>query len=227
MVDLCGKLKDTEDIGEARYIANELHKSISKSGHDVFKMVRERKEFDVNKRINRMIDSSQSQSTLANRLFNFDPLLEKLKHLREIVEEADDQLLRKKHCNSKGIMTKLDEVRSVIPDATPSQGVPIPLDSRVTDAPAHKHDRIKPNDELEKRFFQSNAINSKLERGKAKVDKLERAAGSLPTMPGTEEPENDKDAVVVWKRVADSLSTMQSVKLALGDSEADIWKLAA
>ena len=59
------------------------------------------------------------------------------------------------------------------------------------------------------------------------MDKLECAASSMPTMTAIKEPENDKDAVVMWKLVTNSLSTMQSVKLEPdGDSEADILNLA-
>jgi hypothetical protein len=103
---------------------------------------------------------------------------------------------------------------------------PIPdsaLDSRAMDVPAHKHDRASPNDGFQKHPSRPDAINSKPE-----VDKLECAPSSLPTMPATEEPENDKDAVAMWKSVAISLLTMQSCQLILDDdSEAGIWKLAA
>ena len=75
---------------------------------------------------------------------------------------------------------------------------------------------------------QPDSINSKPERGKAEVDKLDCAASSLPTMPAAEEPENDKDAVVMWKLVASSLSTMQAGHLFIDDdSESDMWRLAA
>jgi hypothetical protein len=47
-------------------------------------------------------------------------------------------------------------------------------------------------------------------------------------MPATEQPENDKDVVALWKFVAVSLLMMQPGQLKLDDdSEADIWKLAA
>ncbi|OBT70586.1 hypothetical protein VF21_10332, partial [Pseudogymnoascus sp. 05NY08] len=95
----------------------------------------------------------------------------------------------------------------------------IALESRAMDVPAHQNDQINPNDELEKQPSRPDAINSKPEQGNAKVDKLE----CLPTMTAAKEPENDKDAVVMWKRVANSLSTMQSDKL--GDSEVDILNL--
>ena len=97
------------------------------------------------------------------------------------------------------------------------------LKSRAMDVLAHQHDQINPTDELEKHLSRPDAINSKPE-----VDKLECAPSSLPNMPATEEPENDKDAVAMWKSVAISLLTMQSCQLILDDdSEADIWKLAA
>ena len=115
-------LRQTQDTWEAQGIVNQLFKSINNSGFDLSKMERERKEFDRNKRITQMMDSTQSQSTRVkqDRLFNFDLLLEKFKQLRNIVEEAGTQLLRKGHCNIEHIMTKLEEARSVIPDAAPS-----------------------------------------------------------------------------------------------------------
>ncbi|OBT79442.1 hypothetical protein VF21_02105 [Pseudogymnoascus sp. 05NY08] len=206
------KLKETENIWEAQDIVNELLKSINKSGYDLLKMARERKEFDVNKRINRMTDSSQSQSTTVkqNHLFNFDLLLEKFKQLRNIVEEAGTQLLRKGHCDIEDIMTKLEEARSVIPDAAPSQDIPTRFKSRAVDVPAYKHDRISPNDRLQ------NAINSELERGKVDVDKLECAAALCQLCQRTKSPRNDKDAVAMWK-FAISLLTTQSGQLILDD----------
>ena len=221
---LAKKLKGTEDIWGAQEIVNELLESINKSGNNLSKLVRERKDFDRNKRINQ----SQGTTVKQDRLFNFKILLEIFEQLRNIVDEAGTQLLRKGHCDTEDIMTKLEEARSVIPDAAPSQGIPTRLDPRAMDVPAHKHGRINPNDELEKHPPRPDAINSKPERGKAGVDKFECAASSLPTMPATEEPEKDKDAVALWKFVAESLLTMQSGQLKLDDdSEEDIWKLAA
>ncbi|KFY13909.1 hypothetical protein V491_06219 [Pseudogymnoascus sp. VKM F-3775] len=84
-----------------------------------------------------------------------------------------------------------------------------------------------PNDELEKHQSRPDAINSKSEREKAEVDKLECAASSLLTTPATAEPENER-AVATWKSIAISLLTMQSPQLILDNgSESDIWKLAA
>ncbi|KFY66727.1 hypothetical protein V497_00747 [Pseudogymnoascus sp. VKM F-4516 (FW-969)] len=71
---------------------------------------------------------------------------------------------------------------------------------------------------------QPDTINSTPERGKAEVSKLDCAASSLSTMPAAEESENDKDAVVMWKLVASSLSAMQAGYLLIDD---DMWKLAA
>lgn len=109
----------------------------------------------------------------------------------------------------------LDNVdQSLAPDSV--------LESRAMDVPAHQHDRINPNDELEKHQSRPNATNSKPE-----VEKLECAASSLPTMPATEEPENDKDVVALWEFIAMSLSTMQPAKLELDDdSQADILNAA-
>ncbi|KFX86274.1 hypothetical protein V490_09140 [Pseudogymnoascus sp. VKM F-3557] len=199
-------LGQTQDTWEAQVIVNELFKSINNSGFDLLKMERERKEFDRNKRITQMMDSSQSQSTRVkqDRLFNFDLLLEKFKQLRNIVEVAGTQLLREGHCDIKDIMTKLEEARSVIPNAAPSKSIPTRLDSRAMDVPAHKHGRINPNDELEKHLSRPDAINSKPEREKNEVDKSESDFSSLPTMPASKEPENDKDVVDMWKRVANS-----------------------
>ncbi|ELR03749.1 hypothetical protein VC83_07255 [Pseudogymnoascus destructans] len=96
------------------------------------------------------------------------------------------------------------------------------------DVPAHKHDRTSPNDELEKHSSRPDAINSKPERGEAEVGKLEYTASSLPAMPATAEPENEKDAVALWKFVAIYLLTMQPGQLKLDDdSESEISKLAA
>lgn len=69
-----------------------------------------------------MADSSQSQSTMVkqDRLFNFDVLLEKIKQLRKTVEKVATQLLQGDF-NIEDITTKLEEVRSVIPNATLSQ----------------------------------------------------------------------------------------------------------
>ena len=213
----------------AQDIVNELLNSINNAGYNISKMLKERKTFDMNIRINRKYDSSQSQSTTVkqDRLFNFDLLLDKFEQLRKTIEKMPARLLRSDF-DMKDIMTKLEEVRSAFPDAVPLQGIPTRLDSRAMDVPAHKHDRTSPNDELEKPPSRPDAINSKPERGKAEVDKFECATSSLPTMPATEEPENDKDAVALWKCVAVSLLTMQSGQLKLDDdSEADIWKLAA
>ncbi|KAL5353537.1 hypothetical protein ACLOAV_001574 [Pseudogymnoascus australis] len=218
-------LGQTQDTWEAQCIVNELFKSINNSGFDLSKVERERKEFDRNKRIIQMMDSSQIQSTTVkqDRLFNFDLLLEKFKQLRNIVEEAGTQLLRKGHCNIEHIMTKLEEARSVIPDAVPSQGIPTHFDSRAMDVPAHKRDRINPNDELEKHPSRPDAIDSKPE-----VDKLEFAPNSLLAMLAAAEPENDKDTVALWKFVAISLLTMQPRQLKHDDdSEEGIWKLVA
>jgi hypothetical protein len=51
-------------------------------------MERERKEFDRNKQINWMANSSQSQSTVVKQdyLFNFNILLEKFKQLWNTVK---------------------------------------------------------------------------------------------------------------------------------------------
>jgi hypothetical protein len=96
------------------------------------------------------------------------------------------------------------------------------LESRAMDVPAHQHDQINPNDELEKHQSRPDAINSKPEREKAEVDKLECAASSLLTMPATEEPEDER-TVAAWKACAISLLTMQSGQLFLDDgSECDI-----
>jgi uncharacterized membrane protein len=43
------KLKGTENIWEAQGIVNELLESINKSGYNLSKLVRERKEFDIKK----------------------------------------------------------------------------------------------------------------------------------------------------------------------------------
>jgi hypothetical protein len=159
-----------------------------------------------------MADSSQSQSTVVkqDRLFNFDILLEKFKQLRNTVEGMATRLLQG-DVDIKDITMKLEEVRSAIPDAALSQGIPTCFDSRAMDVPGHKHDRISPNE---------NAIHSKLER-----EKFVCAASPLPTMTAIKESENDKDkdAVVMWKLVAQSLSTMQSSKYKL---EADILNIS-
>ena len=156
-----------------------------------------------------MVDSSQSQSTTVkqNRLFNFDLLLNKFEQLRNTIEKMTTRLLQSDF-DIGDIMTKLEEARSVIPDAAPSQGIPTCFDSRAIDVPAHKYDRTSPNDELEKHLPQPDAINSKPERQKDEFDKLEHAASALLTMPATEECRNDKDGVDMWKLVANSLSTM-------------------
>ncbi|KFY17487.1 hypothetical protein V492_00641 [Pseudogymnoascus sp. VKM F-4246] len=223
------KLGQTQDTWEAQCIVNELFKSINNSGFDLSKMERERNEFDRNKRIVQMMESSQTQSTRVkqDRLFNFDLLLEKFKQLRNTVEESGTQLLRKGHCKIEHIMAKLEEARSAIPDAASSQGLFTHFDSRAMDVPAHKRDRINPNVELEKHPSRPDAIKSKTERGKAELDKLECATSSLLTMTAVKEPENDKNAVVLWKHIANSLSTMQPIKLELdGKSETDILILA-
>ncbi|OBT50476.1 hypothetical protein VE04_08862, partial [Pseudogymnoascus sp. 24MN13] len=219
------KLQKTEDIWVAQGIVNELLFSIGKSGYNVSKLMRERREFDVNKRMNQMNDATQSQNTTVkqDRLFDFDILLEKFKQLRNIIEKAGTQLLQRGRCDIEEIMTKLEEARSVIPNTSPSKCIPPCLDSRAMDVPAHKHGRINSNDSLEKHPSRPDAINSRPERRKAEVDKLECAATSMPTMTAIKAPQNDKDAVVMWKHVAKSLSTMQSVKL---PSDADILNLA-
>ncbi|KFY31296.1 hypothetical protein V493_01234, partial [Pseudogymnoascus sp. VKM F-4281 (FW-2241)] len=84
------KLKETEEIWEAQNIIKELLKSINKSGYNISKVLKDRKEFDRNTQLNHMVDSSQSQSTTVkqHRLFDFDILLQKFKRLREVVVEA-------------------------------------------------------------------------------------------------------------------------------------------
>jgi hypothetical protein len=209
------KLGQTQDTWEAQCIVNELFKSINNSGFNLSKIERERNEFDRNKRINQMMDSSQIQSTRVkqDRLFNFDLLLEKFKQLRNIVEEAGTQLLRQGHCNIEHIMKKLKEARSVIPDAAPSQGMFTHFDFRAMDVPDHQHDQINPNeDAIDLKLYRENFM-----------------CVPLPTMAANKEPENDKDrdAVVMWKLVAKSLSTMQPFELNPGsDSRADILDLA-
>ncbi|KFY98836.1 hypothetical protein V500_01546 [Pseudogymnoascus sp. VKM F-4518 (FW-2643)] len=223
------KLGQTENIWEAEDIVNELLKSINNAGYNISTMLKERKIFDMKIRINRMVDSSQSQSTTVkqDRLFNFDLLLDKFEQLRKTIEKMATRLLRSDF-DMKDIMKKLEEARSVFPDAAPLHGIPTRLDSRAMDVPAHKHDRTSPNDELEKHPSRPDAINSKPEREKDEVDKFESAFSSLPTMPASKEPENDKDVVDMWKRVANSLSTMKSLELEFdGESKADIFKLAA
>ena len=211
---LVEKLKETKDNWDSQKIIEELLMLINQSGLNLY---REIKEFDTKKR---MIDSSQGQSTTVkqDRLFNFNLLLEKFKQLRNIIEEASTQLLRKGYCDSEDIMTKLKEARSVISNATSSQDDPTPLDSRATGPPA----QIKPNDELEKHPSQLDAINSKPERGRTTTEKLECAASYLPTMPATEVPENNKDAVAMWTSVIISLLNMQSGQLILDDSKAEL-----
>lgn len=90
--------------------------------------------------MNQMADSSQSQSTIVkqDRLFNFNVLLKKFKQLQNTVEESATQLLQGDF-NIKDITTKLDEVRSVILNATLLQGVPPCFDSRVIDVLAYKY----------------------------------------------------------------------------------------
>ncbi len=101
------------------------------------------------------------------------------------------------------------------------------LESRAMDVPAHQHDQINPNDELEKQPSRPDAINSKSEREKAEVDKSGCAASSLSTVPATEEPE-DEHAVATWKSAATYLLTMQPCQLILDDdSKSNIWNLAA
>ncbi|OBT54553.1 hypothetical protein VE04_08255 [Pseudogymnoascus sp. 24MN13] len=213
---LAETLKETEDIWVAQDIVNELLNSINNAGYNISKMLKERKIFDMNIRINRMVDS--------NRLFNFDLLLDKFEQLRNTIEKMATRLLRSDF-DMGDIMIKLEEARSVIPDAAPSQGLPTRFDSRAMDVLAHKYDRTSPNYELEKHPPQLDAINSKPQRGKAKVERL---ASSLLAMLARKDPENDKDPVAIWKFVAISLLTMQSGELILDDnSEADIWNLAA
>ncbi|KFY31030.1 hypothetical protein V493_01462 [Pseudogymnoascus sp. VKM F-4281 (FW-2241)] len=220
------KLKETEGIWEVQVIIDELLKSINKSGYNISTMLKERKEFDMRKRINLVVDSSQSQSTTQDRLFDFDFLLKKFEQLREIVEKAGAQWLRKGNCNIGDIMTKLEEARSVIPGAT--QGIFTSLHFKAMDVPAHRRGGASPDDELEKHPSLPDAINSMLEREKAEVDKLDCVASFLTTMPATREPKNHEDAVAMWKSVALSLSTMQPSQLNFGDdSKADIWKIAA
>ncbi|KFY02544.1 hypothetical protein V490_00463 [Pseudogymnoascus sp. VKM F-3557] len=170
-VVMVGKLGQTQDTWETQYIFNELFKSINNSGFNLSKIEKERNDFDRNKRIIQMMESGQIQSTRVkqNRLFDFDPLLEKFKQLRNIVEEAGSQSVRTGHYNIEHIMKKLEEAKSVIPDAAPSH------DFTAMDMPDHQHDQINPN-ELEKHQSQSDAINSKPEGEEAELDKLKCAA---------------------------------------------------
>ncbi|OAF55508.1 hypothetical protein VC83_07576 [Pseudogymnoascus destructans] len=223
------KLRQTANIWEAKDIVDKLLKSINNLGYVISKVLKERKEFDMHKRINRTVDSSQSQSNTVkpDPLFDFGVLLKKLEQLRKVVEEAGIQSFRKGHCDVEDIMKELNEVMSVIPNVAPSQGILTCLDSSAMDVPAHKHDRTSPDDELEKHPSRPDAINSKPKRGKAEVDKLECAAISLLTMPATEEPENEH-AVTTWECAAMSLLTMQPPELILDDvTKSNIWKLAA
>lgn len=96
-------------------------------------------------------------------------------------------MLRKGECDIEDIMKKLEDTRSVIPNAAPS---------RAMDVPAYKNDRTSSNDELE-RHPRLDAVNIKSERGKAEVSKLGCGASSLPTMTAVKDLENDKNVVVL------------------------------
>lgn len=203
-------LRETQDTWEAQQNLNKLCDSIQESG---YKISRSRKYFYMKKRMNQMSDSNQSQSTRVEQIHLFDVLLGKFAQLQEVVVKAATEFLQS-DCDI--IMTNIEKVRSVIPDAAPSQDISTCLNPEVMD---------NPNDELQKHPSRPDAINSKPERESDEVDNMKRATSSYSTIQATQKPENDKEAVEIWKFIAESLLTMAKLEL-VGESEVDTLTLA-